>query len=142
MTRIAIANDHAGLSLKEMLVVTLKELGCDIIDLGTNSEASVDYPDFGEKVASVIQEKQCDFGVLICGSGVGISIAANRHKGVRAAVCHDATTARLCRAHNNANIICFGARLVGPEVAKDSLKIFLTTRFEGGRHEARVKKLG
>ena len=142
MFKVAIANDHAGLLLKDALLDVLSTLECTVTDLGTNSGDSVDYPDYGNKMAEAITRKACDFGVLICGSGVGINIAANRHLGVRSAVCPDTTTAKLARLHNNANVIAFGARLIGPETAKDCLKTFLTTSFEGGRHEKRIAKLG
>ena len=139
---IAIAADHAGLELKSALVGELKARGHDVIDLGTHSAESVDYPDFADALAAALREGKADRGVLICGTGVGISIAANRHRGVRAALCHDATTARLARQHNDANVLVLGGRLTGMEVAKDCLKVFLDTAFEGGRHAKRVAKLG
>lgn len=140
--RIAIASDHAGYDLKTELLALLDQQGYEVIDLGTNNHESVDYPDFGDKIALALQNNQCDKGVIICGSGIGISIAANRHAGVRAALCHDVTSARLSRLHNNANVIAFGARLIGTDVAKDCLFAFLNTDFEGGRHERRIEKLG
>ncbi|MEK9671523.1 MAG: ribose 5-phosphate isomerase B [Rhodospirillaceae bacterium] len=139
---IAIACDHAGLGLKSELVETLKADGGEVLDLGTNSEDSVDYPDFGYAMAKAIREGKADTGVLVCGSGIGISIAANRHPEVRAALIHDALGARMCRQHNDANVICFGGRMIGIETAKDCLKEFLATEFEGGRHARRVGKLG
>ncbi len=139
--KVAISADHGGFKLKNTLIESFKDVPVEWIDLGTNSDVSVDYPDFGYKLAKAIEDKQADFGVAICGSGVGISIAANRNKAVRAALCSDETTARLCRLHNDANVIAFGARLIGEETAKACLKVFLTTQFEGGRHEARVQKL-
>jgi ribose 5-phosphate isomerase B len=138
---IAIGGDHAGLPLKTVLQQALAAQGHALIDAGTNSTESVDYPDFAHAVAAAVQEGRARFGVLVCGTGIGISIAANRHPGIRAAVLHDTTEARLTRAHNDANIACFGARLVGPEVALDALAAFLGTEFEGGRHARRIAKL-
>jgi len=139
---IAIASDHAGYDLKQILVDEIAALGYEALDLGTDGPASVDYPDFGEALAAVITEGRADRGVLVCGSGIGIAMAANRHAGIRAAPCHDETSARLTREHNDANVLALGARLVGVEVAKDCLKAFLKTEFEGGRHARRVAKLG
>ncbi len=138
---IAVACDHGGYDLKLQLIDDMQGMGLEILDLGTNSVASVDYPDFGYAMAKAIATGKADRGVLICGSGIGISIAANRHPQLRAAVVHDALSARLCRQHNDANVLCLGGRLIGPEVARDCLKIFLETPFEGGRHERRVGKL-
>ena len=140
-TTIAIACDHGGYDLKMQLIPMLEARGLAILDLGTNSSKSVDYPEFGYAMASAIRDRKTDYGVLCCGSGIGISIAANRYPEVRAALIHDALGAKLCRQHNNANVICFGGRTTGPDVALDCLKIFLDTEFEGGRHERRVKKL-
>jgi ribose 5-phosphate isomerase B len=139
---IAIASDHAGFELKGLLKDELAALGYEPLDLGTNSASSVDYPDFADRLALVLKEGRARRGVLICGTGLGISMAANRHRHVRAAVVHDVTSARLTRQHNNANVLCLGARLTGTDVAKDCLRVFLTTDFEGGRHENRVAKLG
>jgi len=139
---IAVASDHAGFDLKEILKRDLQEAGHDVLDLGTDSTQSVDYPDFGLAMADAVASGQAEKGVLVCGTGIGISMAANRHRHVRAAVVHDVTSARLTRLHNNANVLCLGARLTGADVAKDCLKVFLTTDFEGGRHENRVAKLG
>ena len=108
---------------------------------GTNATASVDYPDFAHQVCAAVEQGRARFGVLVCGTGIGMQIAANRHAGIRAAVLHSGTEARLTRAHNDANIACFGARLTGPEVALDALTIFLATEFEGGRHQRRLDKL-
>ena len=142
-TTVALAADHAGFALKEELATELAKAGVEFIDLGTNSTDSVDYPDFGRAVAEAVAEGRADRGVIICGTGIGISIAANRVSGVRAAVCHDATTARLAREHNDANVLALGARIVGAEVAKDCLQAFLSTPFDGGeRHQRRVGKLG
>ena len=138
---IAIAADHAGYELKVLLVPELKSLGFEVLDLGTHSRDSVDYPDFADALARVLESGQARRGVLICGTGLGIAIAANRHRWVRAGVCHDATTARLARQHNDANVLALGARVVGSEVAKDCLRAFLSTDFEGGRHTTRVAKM-
>ena len=138
---VAIACDHAGFPIKSILKTELEQSDHKVIDLGTHSQDSVDYPDFGFALASALGENEADFGVLVCGSGIGISIAANRHPQVRAALVHDALGAKMCRLHNDANVICFGGRVIGEEVAKDCLDIFLRTDFEGGRHARRVNKL-
>ena len=118
------------------------DMGYGVLDLGSDSLESVDYPDFGYALAGAMKEGKAERGVLICGSGIGISIAANRHAEIRAALVHDAFSARLSRQHNDANVVCFGGRTIGPEVARDCLKIFLDTEFEeGGRHSRRVDKL-
>ena len=139
---IAIASDHAGFELKAQLKLELAAMGFEPLDLGPDSTASVDYPDFADRLAAAIKEGKSKRGILVCGTGIGISMAANRHRHLRAAVVHDVTSARLTRQHNNANVLCLGARLTGADVAKDCLKVFLTTDFEGGRHENRVAKLG
>ncbi len=137
---IAIACDHAGFPLKEALK---KACGDRYrwLDLGTNSTDSVSYADFGEHLAKAIGAGRADYGILICGTGIGISIAANRYAHIRAAVCTSSTMARLARAHNNANVLALGARIIGAEVALDCIDTFMTTDFEGGRHQARVDKL-
>ena len=117
-------------------------MGHEILDLGTDGPGSVDYPDYGKALAESIASGKAERGVAICGTGIGISIAVNRHPGVRAALCHDETSARLAREHNDANVLALGARLIGPEVAKRCLRTFLETEFAGGRHVARVAKLG
>jgi ribose 5-phosphate isomerase B len=139
---IAIASDHAGFALKEILKAELAQLGFKALDLGPDNEASVDYPDFANALAGALGDGRAKRGVLVCGSGIGISIAANRHRHIRAALIHDALGARLCREHNDANVLTLGARLIGVDVAKDCLKVFLTTDFAGGRHQNRVAKLG
>lgn len=140
---IAIGSDHAGFDLKAKLVEALKTSGYQVLDVGTNDAAnSVDYPDFGKAVAEAVTSGKVDGGVVVCGTGIGISIAANRHPGIRAALCHDVTMARLCREHNDANVLALGARLIGETVAKDCLDTFLTTEFAGDRHVRRVEKLG
>jgi ribose 5-phosphate isomerase B len=140
-TTVAIGSDHAGFDLKQVLAAYLAELGYEVLDLGTNGPESVDYPDFGEAVAKAVAEEKAGFGVVVCGTGIGISIAANRNPQVRAALCHDHTTAELSRRHNDANILALGSRIIGVEVAKDCLRTFLTTPFDGGRHVGRVAKL-
>jgi ribose 5-phosphate isomerase B len=138
---IAVASDHAGFDLKEILKRDLQEAGYAVLDLGTNSTASVDYPDFGKAMGDAIAAGKAEKGVLVCGSGIGISIAANRNPKVRAALAHDALSARLSREHNDANVVAFGQRLIEAEVAREALKVFLDTPFEGGRHAGRVAKL-
>lgn len=138
---ITFASDHAGLPLKLALKAALEAEGHSVQDLGTHGPESVDYPDFASKVADAVASGAGPFGVLVCGTGIGMAIAANRHPGIRAAVLHDATEARLTRAHNNANIACFGARTIGIETALDAVRTFLATSFEGGRHQRRVDKL-
>lgn len=139
---IAIASDHAGFSMKEELKAVLLEKDWKVLDLGTDSsDKSVDYPDFAAKLASSFQKGETERGILICGSGIGISIAANRFSYLRAALVQDVTGARLARRHNDANVLCLGARMLGSDVAKDCLEAFLTTEFEGGRHQNRVEKM-
>ena len=139
---IAIASDHAGFMLKNELKQDLMDMNFTVLDLGVESLKSVDYPDFGYALAGAMKEGKAKRGVLVCGSGIGISIAANRHSEIRAALVHDALSARLSRQHNDANVVCFGGRTIGPEVARDCLKIFLETDFEeGGRHSRRVDNL-
>lgn len=139
--KIAVGNDHAAGSLKGEIVEYLKELGHEVIDYGVNGTERCDYPEYGEKVGRAVVLGEADCGVLICGTGVGISIAANKVPGVRAAVCSDTATARLVKQHNNANIIAFGARIVGAELAKDIVKAYLDAEFLGGRHQERIDML-
>ena len=141
MARVAIGSDHAGFALKGELAEMLATLGYEVDDLGTHSEDRVDYPDFGAAVAAEVADGRADLGVCVCGSGLGIAMAANKIAGVRAAPLHDATTARLAREHNDANVACFGARLIGSETAKEALQVFCATDFQGGRHAPRVQKL-
>ena len=138
---IALAADHGGFELKNLLSEKLAEWGYEPLDLGTYSTDSVDYPDMAAKMADAIKAGKAERGVLVCGTGIGISIAANRFPFIRAALIHDAFGARLCREHNNANVIVFGGRTTGIEVAYDCLNIFLNTQFAGGRHARRVEKL-
>lgn len=140
-TTVAIASDHAGAALKRVLAVALAEAGLATLDLGADGSASVDYPDYADALAAALAAGRAARGVLVCGTGIGIAIAANRHPHIRCAVVHDATSARLTRLHNDANVIALGARLVGEAVALDCLAAFLATEFEGGRHVRRVEKL-
>ena len=138
---IAIASDHAGVGFKESLKTMMSEAGRDVLDLGTNSPDSVDYPDFANVLTSAIGDGSAERGVLICGTGIGMSIAANRKRFIRAALCHSATDARFARRHNDANVLILGARTLGIEIARDCLGAFLDTEFEGGRHQRRVDKM-
>jgi len=138
---IALASDHAGFDMKAMLVDWLRTRGHHVVDLGPHDTASVDYPDYGYCLADEIASGNVDFGVAVCGSGIGISIAVNRNPAARCALVSDTLSARLAREHNDANVIAFGARLVGPDTAKDALSTFLATPFAGDRHSARVAKL-
>jgi len=138
---VALAADHGGYDLKELLKKELQGWGYEVLDLGTDGTASVDYPDYAEAMAAAIRAKAADSGVLVCGTGIGISIAANRHPDIRAALVHDGMTARLAREHNDANVVVFGGRTTGPDTAKECLKVFLNTEFEGGRHARRVAKM-
>jgi len=139
--RIALAADHAGYILKDELVRWLREQGHEVNDLGTNGPESVDYPEFGAKLARAIACGDADRGIAICGSGIGISIAANRNPACRCAQAAEPLSATLARQHNNANAIALGARLIGPEMAKACVEAFLSTDFEGGRHQRRVDQL-
>ncbi len=136
-----IATDHAGYALKEFTKDYVRSLGHEIIDLGPDNADRVDYPDFAKKCATAVVEDEGSFGILICGTGIGISIAANKVAGVRAALCHDAYTASATRAHNDANILCFGERVVGKGVVESMIDAFCSTEFEGGRHAGRVNKI-
>ncbi|MEW6060683.1 MAG: ribose 5-phosphate isomerase B [Bacteroidota bacterium] len=138
---IALASDHAGFQYKEKAKALLTEMKFPFKDFGTNSPDSVDYPDFAHAAAEAVSAGECEWGIIICGTGVGVSIVANKHKGVRAAACESVTAASLARKHNNANILCFGERLVGWAVAEDMIRTFLTTNFEAGRHTRRVEKI-
>ncbi len=138
---IAIASDHGGFELKNALVEHLKKEGYNVADLGTHTADSVDYPDIAARMAEAIKNGEAERGILLCGTGIGISIAANRFPFIRAALVHDAFGARLCREHNNANVLVLGGRTTGPEVAFDCARIFLTTDFLGDRHARRVEKL-
>jgi ribose 5-phosphate isomerase B len=139
---VAIASDHAGVALKAALKSDLSALGFKVLDLGPATTDSVDYPDFGNALAQSISGGKAKAGVAICGSGIGISIAVNRHAGLRAALVHDAETASLTRQHNDANVLALGARTMTADKAREIAKAFFTTEFEGGRHARRVEKLG
>ncbi|MDE0879632.1 MAG: ribose 5-phosphate isomerase B [Sphingomonas bacterium] len=139
--RVAIASDHAAVSLKTTLADWLREAGHDVIDLGTDDTQSVDYPDYGYAIAEALADDRATRGVALCGSGIGIMIAANRHPACRCALVTEPLSARLSRSHNDANAIAMGARLIGEEMAKACLDAFLSTEFEGGRHQHRVDKL-
>lgn len=139
--KIAIASDHAGFRLKQLLLDTLKELQVEFDDLGTFDEQSVDYPDYGKKVAQGVAEGKYERGVLICGTGLGMAITANKVRGVRAITAHDVFSAKMSRMHNDANVLTMGERVVGPGLAAEVLKAWLETEFEGGRHQRRVDKM-
>lgn len=139
--RIAVGSDHAGFEMKQALADHLRELGHEVVDLGTHSTDRVDYPDYGAAVGRAVAGGDAEGGVCVCGSGIGIAIAANKIAGVRAATVHDVSSARLAREHNDANVICIGERLTGPVVAVDALDAWLAADFEGGRHTGRVAKL-
>jgi len=138
---IAIACDHGAFALKQHLMTFLEGKGLEILDLGVKNTESVDYPDYGYAMAHAIKDGKAARGILLCGSGIGISIAANRYSEIRAALVHDVTGARLCREHNDANVICFGGRMIGSDLAEECVNTFLSTDFEGGRHQRRVDKL-
>jgi ribose 5-phosphate isomerase B len=139
--RIAIGADHAGYALKSELLGILVEGGHEVDDLGTTGDESVDYPDFGAAVGRAVASGAAEVGVCVCGTGIGISIAANKVPGVRAAVVHDVTSARMAKAHNDANVICLGARLLGSQVAAEALDAFLSSSWEAGRHARRIDKI-
>ena len=136
--KVAIGNDHAAVALKNEIMEYVQSLGHEVVNFGTDTNESCQYPEYGEKVANAVAAGEFDCGILICGTGVGISIAANKVNGIRAAVCSEPTTARLVKEHNNANIIAFGERIVGVELAKDIVKGYLSAEFLGGRHGIRV----
>jgi ribose 5-phosphate isomerase B len=138
--KIGIASDHAGYELKQKIIDHIKELNLPVIDYGTNSVESVDYPDFAKKLAIGIELNDINYGVLICGSGIGMSMSANRSRFVRAALCHNIETAKLSREHNNANVLVLGARFTSFEDSKNIMNAFLTTEFQGGRHFQRINK--
>jgi len=140
--RIAIASDHAAFALKAVLADWLRGEGHDVLDLGPDSDARVDYPDFGFALARAVAAGEAERGVALCGSGIGISIAVNRHPTVRCALVDNPYAATLARQHNDANVVALGARLVGEDMAKACITAFLSTAFEGGRHAARIDKLG
>ena len=139
---IGIASDHGGFELKEDIKEYLISKDIDLIDYGTDSLESVDYPDFGKAMAKAVIEKKVDKGIVLCGTGIGISIAANKVRGIRCALCSDVFSAKMSRAHNNANMLAMGGRVIGKGLAMEIVQAFLDTEFEGGRHEKRVEKIG
>lgn len=139
--KVVIGNDHAGVEFKNQLKEYIESKGIEVINIGVDTLDSVDYPDIAKSVCKKVLDKEADFGVLICGTGIGISIAANKVEGIRAALVHNEVTARLSKQHNNANVIVFGARVLGIEVAKSSFDAYLEAKFEGGRHQNRVDKI-
>ncbi len=139
--KIAIGSDHAGYPLKSKIVDWLKENGTAFKDFGTNSEDSVDYPDFAHVVAQSVEEGSFDCGILVCGSGIGVDMAANKHKGIRSALCWNKEVGKLAKQHNNANVICLPGRFIDLNTAKDILNAYFEAEFEGGRHQDRVNKI-
>lgn len=139
--KIALGADHGGFQLKNEILNYLKDKDYELVDFGTNSAESVDYPDFAKKVANSVASGECDLGVLVCTTGIGISISANKVHGIRAAACHNEDSAKFSRLHNNANVICMGQKYVGKELASKMVQLFIDTQFEGGRHQRRVSKM-
>ncbi len=139
--RLAMACDHGGFELKEILKKSLSESENEIVDLGVHSTDSMDYPDKAHEIAEAVLSGKADLGILVCGTGVGVSIAVNRHPGIRAALCTDPFMARMSREHNNANILCLGGRVIGPSLAEDIVYAFLNGEFQGGRHARRIEKI-
>jgi len=139
--KIAVGSDHGGFELKELIIRALQDMGQEVESVGCHSLDSVDYPDFADKVCALVQDGSCERGILVCGTGIGMSIAANRHKEIRAALCHEAFTARMSREHNNSNVLCLGGRVIGPEIALDIVRTWVETAFAGGRHQRRLDML-
>jgi ribose 5-phosphate isomerase B len=139
--RVVLGSDHGGLRLKEEIKTLLDEMNISYLDVGCSCEESVDYPDYAVPVAEKVASGEFDFGILICGTGIGMSIAANKVKGIRCAVVSDEYSARMSREHNNANVLALGERVIGPDLAKSIVRTWLTTEFAGGRHERRVRKI-
>ena len=139
--KIAVGSDHGGFELKELIIQALQKMGQEVESVGCHSLDSVDYPDFADKVCRQVQNGNCERGILVCGTGIGMSIAANRHRDIRAALCHEAFTARMSREHNNANVLCLGGRVIGPEIALDIVRTWVKTEFSGGRHQRRLDML-
>ena len=137
--KIAIGSDHGGFGLKQFLTGVLRDLGHDVDDLGCPDETSVNYPDIANELCHRVAAKESECGILICGTGIGMSMAANRHSEIRAALCQEAYSARMSRAHNNANVLCLGGRVVGPNLALDIVHTWIATAFEGGRHLQRIE---
>jgi ribose 5-phosphate isomerase B len=141
MKKIAIASDHGGFDLKESIIAQLLKTGWEVIDLGPHSGDSVDYPDFGIKIAEEVSEKKVERGIVICGTGIGMSIVVNRFPGIRGTLCSDLFTAKLCREHNDSNILVMGGRVIGKGLAAEIVNTWLNTPFEGGRHQRRLDKI-
>lgn len=139
--RVALGADHAGYELKEKIKAQLEKAGHFIDDFGTYSDESVDYPDFVHPVAGVVEKKDCNFGILVCGTGNGVAITANKHKGIRAAICWNEMLAKLARSHNDANILCLAGRFIDYELAREIVDVFINTKFDGGRHQRRIDKM-
>ena len=139
--KLAMGADHGGYSLKEILKKHLVEAGHEVLDLGTHDTSSCNYPDYAAKVAYAVADREADLGILVCGTGIGMSMAANKHAGIRAAACENTFSARMTRMHNNANVLCLGERVIGYGLACDMADLFVDTPFEGGRHQARVDDL-
>ncbi|GAB5046803.1 ribose 5-phosphate isomerase B [Thermodesulfovibrio sp. TK110] len=139
--KVAIGSDHAGFELKEIISRMVKNMGYELIDMGTGSSCSVDYPDYAEAVAKAVSQGSVERGILICGTGIGMSIVANKFKNVRAALCNDLFTAKMSRLHNDANILCIGGRVVGKDLAMEIVNVWFNTPFEGGRHSRRIEKI-
>jgi len=139
--KIAIGSDHGGFELKEIIKNHLEEKGIEYIDYGTDSGESVDYPDFGYKVAKAVKDGECENGIVCCGTGIGISISANKVKGIRCALCNDCYSAKMAKEHNNANVLALGARVLGRDLALEIVDSYINAKFEGGRHERRVNKI-
>lgn len=136
--KVAVGCDHGGRQLQGLIIEQLQALGHDVDNLGCDGAESVDYPDYARSVCAAVEEGRCDRGILICGTGIGMSMAANRFQGIRAALCHEPLTARLSREHNNANILCLGGRIIGPGLAAEIVYVWLSTDFAGGRHQRRI----
>jgi ribose 5-phosphate isomerase B len=136
-----VGSDHGGFDLKELVLAFLQDSGYEVVDVGCHSPTSCDYPDFAREVCEQVRSGACERGILICGTGIGMSIAANRHREIRAALCHEGFSARMSREHNNANVLCLGARVTGPELALDIVRQWMATEFSGGRHQRRLDML-
>ena len=139
--KIALGADHAGYEYKDKLISYLTENGYSCVDCGTNDPESVDYPVYASKVCELVRSKECDFGILVCGTGIGMSIAANKHRGIRAALCNEPESTAMTRHHNNSNVLCLGARMISFETALELTNVFISTEFDGGRHERRIEML-
>ncbi|MCL2340708.1 MAG: ribose 5-phosphate isomerase B [Proteobacteria bacterium] len=139
---IAMGCDHGGFHLKEEIIPLIEAAGHTVVDLGCFAEESVDYPDFADRVCAAIGDGRCQRGILICGTGIGMSIAANRHRHIRAALCHESFSARMSREHNDANVLCLGARVLGIALAQEVVKVWLAGEFAGGRHLRRIEMMG